>query len=327
MNVKRIAAFILAFTCLGSCFGCAGTKEPAETETQAVTEATVSQAAVEKLAGKSILFVGNSYTFYGHTVLRPGYTSLTQDQRTGDQGYFYQLCKILGAEVSVTNWTFGDHALSDSLGHSCTREPCRGEDHLSYLTDRNFDYVVLQPYSADFSGDMNEYLQPMMDVFREANPDVKFILAVPHMAYDRYYNWIRRLSELDRSQITVCNWGKMLADIIDGTVQVPNGTQQYFRGSFVVSVSESDGHHQNVLVGYLTALMIYCAITGDSAVGLPYNFCNDSTIREEFNFEAFKQEKYVFEPVTNFIEIFQSPSDMAGLQQLVDQYIASPLGE
>lgn len=324
--MKRTIALLLVLICIISCFGCAA-EQPEATETQATTEAAFSQAAVEKLHGKKIIFVGNSYTYFAHTVLRASGSGLTQDKRGNDEGYFYQLCKTQGAEVSVTNWTFGDHALWESLGHSCTREACFGVDHLSYLTDRYFDYVVLQPYSSDFSSDdVTEYLQPMMDVFREANPNVQFILAVPHMTYHRSYAWKNKLPDIDRSQITVCNWGKMLADILNGTTQVPNGTQQYFNGTFIVSVSEKDGHHQNLLVGYLTALMVYCAITGDSAVGLPYDFCSDTSIRPEFDMEAYKKEKYVLEPFTNFIDVFNSPADMEGLQILVDRYIAEPFG-
>lgn len=324
MKVKRILALLIALACLVGCFGCAGTEAPAETDTQTTTEPTASKAAMEKLDGKKVLIVGNSYSYYGYAVLRN--KGLLQTQRSNDQGYFYQLCKSQGAEVSVTNWAFGDHSLWETLGNSCTREACYGEDHLSYLTDRYFDYVVLQPYEMNYDGDLLEYLQPMMDVFREANPDVQFILPVPHMAYGNRYAWIPKLPEIDRSKITVCNWGKMLTDILDGTVQVPNATQQYFKGSFVVSISEKDGHHQNLLAGYITAMMIYCAITGDSAVGLPYDFCNDSTINPLFSFDAYKKEYYTYETFTNFAEIFASPADMEGLQQLVDQYIAAPFG-
>ena len=186
--------------------------------------------------------------------------------------------------------------------------------------------MVFTPYEKDYDGNMQEYLQPMMDIFLEVNPNVQFLLAVPHMAYTNDFAWAPRLPEIDRSKLTVCNWGKMLTDIMDGTVQVPNATQQYVKNSFVVSVSEKDGFHQNVLAGYITALMIYCAITGDSAVGLPYDFCSDSTIDTRFNLEAYKKEKYTYETFTNFIEIFESPADMNGLQQLVDLYIADPFG-
>ena len=321
MKIKRMMAFLIALTCLLSCFGCAA-KQGADTS----TAPTVSSAAKEKLDGKKILFVGNSYFYYGHAVLRSGTDVLTQAQREHDEGYFYQLCKAMGAEVAVTDWSFGDHSLWESLGNSCTRKTCYGVDHLSYLTDRYFDYVAFTPYEKDHSGDMLAYLQPMMDIFREANPDVKFILAVPHGAYANEYAWIPGLPQIDQSQIAVCNWGKMLTDILDGTVQVPNATQQYFKNSFIVSISEADGHHQNVLSGYLTALMVYCAITGDSAVDLPYDFCSDTSIRTEFNLDAYKQDKYTYDTYTNFIEIFRSPADMNGLQQLVDRYIAAPFG-
>ena len=199
--------------------------------------------------------------------------------------------------------------------------------YLPYLNMRtHFDYVIFAPYEKDYDGDMTEYLQPMMDIFLAVNPDVQFFFAVPEMAYSHEFAWIAKLPEIDRNKITVCNWGKMLTDILNGTVQVPGATQPYFKNSFIVSASEKDGYHQNVLVGYLTALMIYCAITGDSAVGMPYDFCNDSSIDTRFNFKTYKADKYVYDTFTNFIEIFESNSDMAGLQQLVDQYIAAPFG-
>ena len=326
MRVKRILTLLVARACLVGCFGCTATKAPAEAGNQATAESLVSKAAKDKLDGKKVLIVGNSLCFYGHAVLRNGTTELALEQRTNDKGYFYQLCKSQGAEVSVTDWAFGDHSLWEVLGNSCTRDTCYGVDHLSYLTDRYYDYVVFTPYEKDYDGNMQEYLQPMMDIFLEVNPNVQFLLAVPHMAYTNDFAWAPRLPEIDRSKLTVCNWGKMLTDIMDGTVQVPNATQQYVKNSFVVSVSEKDGFHQNVLAGYITALMIYCAITGDSAVGLPYDFCSDSTIDTRFNLEAYKKEKYTYETFTNFIEIFESPADMDGLQQLVDIYIADPFG-
>ena len=48
------------------------------------------------LSGKKILFIGNSYTYYGNAVMHKGYSVLTQEARSGDQGWFYQLCKAKG---------------------------------------------------------------------------------------------------------------------------------------------------------------------------------------------------------------------------------------
>ena len=69
--------------------------------------------------------------------------------------------------------------------------------------------------------------------------------------------------------------------------------------------------------------MVYSAITGDSAVGQPYGFCDDPTVDPQFDLEAYKEKRYVYEPHTNFIEVFRSEADMTGLQQLVDQYLAA----
>ena len=323
--MKKFFALFLAVICLAGCLGCASTQE-AEPQTTApeatVPEATASAAAMEALDGKKIIFVGNSYTHVGRAVIQVGNGTLDQTLRSNDKGYFYQLCKTQGMEVAVTSWTFGAHDLTDSLGSACTREVCSGVNHISYLKDPYFDYVVLQPYyEKSYTGDLNTHLQPMLDIFTQANPNVKFVLLIPHMAYDKNYSWIKDLEGLDRSNILVCNWGKMLYDIAGGTVQVPGATQTYGRPTFVVSVDENDGHHQNLLVGYLTAAMVYSAITGDSAVGLPYDFCDDSSIHPDFDMEAFKAKNYVYEPYTNFIEVYRSPADMLGLQQLIDQYI------
>ena len=68
--------------------------------------------------------------------------------------------------------------------------------------------------------------------------------------------------------------------------------------------------------------MTYCAITGEKAEGQDYSFCGNKEINSNFDFELFKEKQYLFETKTNFIEIFNSPADMLGLQQLMDQYLA-----
>ena len=323
MKIKRIIALLVALICLVGCFGCTANKPEETTEN---TEQKGSQAAIDALDGKKILFVGNSYTYYGRCVQRIGWKPFSQASRSNDTGFFFWLCKSQGAQVSVTNWAYGNHSLWETLGNSCTQDTCDGgTDHLSYLTDRYFDYVVLQPYERNYDGDLNTYLKPFMDIFREANPNVKFLFAIPHMTYDQNWTWLPYLKDLDQNTITVCNWGKMLNDIVKGNVQVPGAEQQYFRPTFVVSVSEKDGYHQNLLAGYITAAMVYCAITGESAVGLPYDFCDNSALHPDFDLEGYKAEKYTYDKGTNFVEVFRSPADMKGLQQLIDQYLKNPL--
>ena len=142
------------------------------------------------------------------------------------------------------------------------------------------------------------------------------------MACEKNYLWTQDLPAMQQAGFTICNWGKMLHDICSGTVTVPHSQQKYDRLSFVVSVSKEDGYHENMLAGYLTALMTYCAITGDSAVGQSYHFCDDPSLDLHFCLDAHKQLKYTYFTNTNFPEIFRSPGDMLGLQELTDRYLA-----
>ena len=272
-----------------------------------------SEKAKAALQGKKILFIGNSYTMNGYAVIQRRSTVLTQQERSNDNGFFYQLCKRNGIDVSVTNWCFSGHDVTHTFGGPCPAgKECSGKDHASYLTDRNFDYVVI----------LSSYLQPVTELFRKENPNVKFVLLVPHMAYDRSYRWIADVPGMKDHGFIICNWGQLVHHICSGETAVPGALQKYDLSSFVVSVSKKDGHHENMLAGYLTALITYCAITGDSAVGQAYDFCDDPRVDRRFCLAVHKRMKYVYDPRTNFMDIFRSPADMKGLQQLTDQYLA-----
>ena len=327
--MKRLFAILLTLALMLSVAACGASAEPAGT-TAAPTETTeaaptISQAAIDALEGKKVLFIGNSYTYWGSVVINKNVDIMDQESRSNDKGLFYQLCKENGINVSVTNWVFAGHNFTDIMSHECLIEDasCRGKDHQSYLKDANFDYVCMQPFfETEYAGDLVTHLTPAMEFFREANPDVKFLLLVPHATYFRNFKWKGELQAAADAGITVVNWGGMLDDIVNKVVEVPGGTQQYFQQSFVVSRTENDGHHQNLLAGYFTALMTYCAITGDSAVGQPYGFADDPSIHPNFDMEKFQKENYVYETFTNFVDIYRSEADMLGLQQLTDEYIA-----
>lgn len=313
--MRRISCmFLLAMRMIGAFFSRPGRKKGKG----------ASEEAKSALQGKKILFIGNSYTMNGFAVMHKGHDVLTQRQRSNDHGFFYQLCKSNGIDVSVTNWCFGGHDITHTFGGPCTAgKDCNGEDHAAYLTDRVFDYVAIQCYKEDaYREDLVSYLEPVTTLFRQANPDVKFILLVPHMAYDKGYLWTRDIPAAKAAGFLICNWGQMLHDICQGTAEVPGANEKYQRSSFVVSASKADGYHQNMLAGYLTALITYCAITGDSAEGQSYGFCDDPTVDPHFCLDVHKRMKYVYDPRTNFVEIFRSPRDMKGLQQMTDRYIA-----
>ena len=275
------------------------------------------------LDGKKVIFIGNSHTYYGKTVLEKKQSVLTQEPRNNDKGYFYQLCKTNGAEVSVTNWTFGGHEFNSLFETCAANRGCDGEDHKAYLVDRNYDYVIMQQGSASANmPDFIEKIETVMNLFKEANPDTKFVFLVQHLAHIDNFKWRSQIKELEKKGVIIVDWGAVIVDIMNGKVKVPGATQTYNKNSFIVCKSAADGYHPNMLTGYITTLMTYCAITGESAVGQDYSFCNNSAINAEFSFSKFISKYYTYNnPTTNFNEVFASEKDMKGIQTLVDQYL------
>lgn len=263
------------------------------------------------LDGKKIIFIGDSFIYYGQTVL-DGSAS-----RYHDRGYFYQLCKCLGDEVSVTNWTYGGTPISDTY-----------EKYMDTLTERYYDYVVISGGRKNESRAAQYFatLQGYMDLFRTVNPSVQFFYLVSSGAHNISVNEslpveiLNSLAAFERMGFTIVDWGKLVSDIIRNAVTVPNAEKEYTKNTFVVHRSPIDGYHPNQLTGYVTALMTYCAITGESAVGMPYDFWNDTSREPRFDSDAFIS-KYYTHGSTNYPEIFSSPDDMRGLQKLIDRYL------
>lgn len=321
--MKKTIACILALAILLVLF--AGCSQPAVSqETQPATTAT-EEKGENMLDGKRVLFIGNSYTYYGMCVMEKARGVLDQASRQNDKGYFYQLCKENGAEVAVTNWTFGGHSLHDLFDVCGADRGCDGVNHKAYLTDPVFDYVFIQNGSRSAGKTNEEVLQQVesvMAIFREANPDVQFFFLAHHAIHTNGYSWRSAIKDLEGMGVTVVDWGALVYDLMEKKVEVPGGEHQYFQNTFIISKSESDGYHPNQLTGYLTALFAYCAITGESAVGQSYSFCNDTTVNGKFSFDKFMKNYYTFDPYTNYPDIFASETEMRGLQQLVDQYLA-----
>ncbi len=298
---------------------------------------TYADGVAHELEGKRIIFIGDSFVYYGQTVLEKSQSVLEQTARENDHGYFYQLCRANGIEVSVTNWTLGGHGLANHCAESCAaNRGCDGENHLSYLLNRDYDYVVISGGRASSTTAESHFacIEQLMDVFRSANPNAKFLYLVSSGAHNVSVNPtlpVNILNNLDvledKYGFTIVDWGAIVADIISGAVSVPGATESYNKNSFAVNWSATDGYHPNQLAGYITTLMTYCAITGESAVGQTYDFWNDTSLKPVglkdyfFDADAFVA-KYYTHGETNYPAIFASEADMLGLQQLVDQYLA-----
>lgn len=302
---QKLLCLLLAASCLLLCFGCS--KEVNE---------SVDAPEHSTLNGKKIIFIGDSFLFSGKAVLSN--KGITQAERTGDVGYFYQICKANGMNVEVTNFTYGDTGLGTIYS-----------TYYPVLQDKNYDYVVFSGGRA--SNNTYEALSNTLDKymadFRSANPKVKFLYLVTsgahNIAVEETFciDILNNLDKLEEKGITVVDWGKLVADIARGKVAVPGSTQTYNNHTFVKNKSYTDGFHPNQLAGYITAQMVFCAITGKSAVGQDYSFWNDKALHEQFDVEKFVNNSYLLGP-TNYPEVFASEADMAGIQQLIDQYLA-----
>lgn len=336
--MKQIVALALIFAFFVTllCGGLIPMAEAVEmTEQQKITGSEsytppVDSASIEHpLDGKKFIFIGNSYTYYGKCVLSKPVTNYSQSERSNDQGYFYQIAKENGADINVTNWTFGNHCLEDTFGGVCeANRACDGHDHAADLTDRYYDYVMFQESSLRIDGFL-ESVDTIVNFFRQANPNVKFYCLVPVRLYEwqstsaECRNVLENLKTVEAMGITVVNWGKLVYDVYNGTVKVPGSELTYNRNSFIISQSASDGHHQNMLAGYITALMTWCAVTGDSAVGQEYRFTGDPTVNPAFDFEAYRKSYYSYGNVkTNFDQALQSKTEVNGFQQLINKYLA-----
>ena len=304
------------------------TTEATPAETKEAYTPTDSESIDHPLDGKRFIFIGNSYTYYGRCVLPKPVSNFSQVERNNDKGYFYQIAKANGADVKVTNWTYGSHSLEDTFGGNCTRKTtCAGRDHAADLANRYYDYVMIQERSSGF-GDFLGSVDTIMAFFREANPNVKFFLLVPIRPYEvnktDCKEFLANLKKVEEKGVTVVNWGKICYDVYKGTTAVPEGQLEYDRNSFIISQSEADGYHQNLLAGYITALMTWCAITGDSAVGQEYLFTGDPTVNKAFNFTTYKSTYYKYgKVVSNFDKALQSETEVLGFQKLIDQYLAA----
>ena len=337
-HLKSIIALFLCLSIIFGLFGCAGEvsiletieNEVITTEPETTMEETTEMEEIKKnvsLDGKRVIFIGNSYVYYGRTVINKSTSVMTQAERENDKGFFYQLCRENGMEVNVTNWTFGGHGLGDFFGAPCAHSSsaCYGTRHEDELKNRYYDYVFVSPgggeRSAQTIADDFDYI---IKFFKDANPDVK-IVCLANLGCHGYssfgtdlpdiYNYYPALAE---KGVIIADWGGLVYRIMHGIYSVPGGSQTYGKNTFIVK----DGFHPNMLAGYITTLMAYCAVTGESAVGQPYGFCNDVRVNAKFSFANYVKSYYTAEITTNFPDVFESEGDMRGIQKLVNKYLA-----
>ena len=291
-------------------------------------ETPVKTLLQEQFSGKKVIFIGNSFIYYGRTVKHVNSKYYEQSDRINDKGGFYQLCKQNGIDVEVTNWTFGGHKLGDLFGDKCAYSDCPnyGEiKHEDYLTDKYYDYVVVSPGSGERqSNEFMDNIEYITDFFQATNPNVEIIIlgnTAGHGVGKELTTITSNYKTLYNAGYPIADWGHLVKNIIDGTETVPGATQIYNKNTFIVDQSSSDGYHPNLLSGYITTLFTYCTITGEKALGQPYMYFWDSTTAPA-NVASYVADYYTDgDADTTFPEILNSESDIRGIQKLIDKYM------
>ena len=265
--------------------------------------------------GKKVAFIGNSFVYYGGCVE-------LGDQRQQDYGIFYQICRANGENVTVYDFTYGGHRLrdftpdGDKTGGS--NSPGIGKDLLADVDLSDIDIVFISEAGENNANFVNDVKNVMK---RFTKPGVQFVYVNhSYTCLRNHTNILNALPTLRKMGVSVVNWGQLAYDMIRRKAEVENSSFIYTQTTFIKN--KGDTHHPNPLAGYITAQMCYTLVTGKSAVGQDYSFCSDRQFGGGAKgFDGFISTHYKSASDTNFTKIFDTESEMRGIQALIDEYV------
>lgn len=265
-------------------------------------------AVIQNFDKKKIIFIGNSFTFFGKCVNVKTFDEV-------DDGYFYKLAQSFGEDVTVTNFTWGGASFwhkGDGFASRMLYEKLK-ELHPAYYNNpdgleiEDFyrqDAVVLQQ-SGDCIAQTYEDAQLIMSLF---TPETKFGFYIT--TYDAFHSFtpsFEAASKIRDAGGVYIPLGHMIDDIIKDRAKDFSGTLDYDKNSFVVC-REHDKFHPNTLTGYLTALSTYCAFTQRDMSGAEHSFV-----------KAMGEEFYTLGE-SNHEAIIASDKEMSALKALTLKY-------
>ena len=282
--------------------------------------------APSAIDNKKAIFIGNSFIYWGGCVSYIKNDAEFEELRAagGDTGYFNEICKANGVSIDVYNYTYGGKDLTWTYENILKNKDKEFFD--------SFDYVFISEAGQNSSSFVATF-EKIAGLFPNAEEIV--YLAHENTFRSNATHIINALPELSAKGYKIVAWGALVSDVYNGNVSVPGATLQYNRNSFVKNSTgempsnayvtslnnQGDTHHQNPLAGYITAQMCFSAITGSLCEGQAYEFCWDKTIAPQYDLQNFLECQYNTGQTSNFIEIFNSPEDMKGLQILMDKYM------
>ena len=264
---------------------------------------------MDNLAGKRVLFIGNSFTYTGHCVSSEGFASL-------DKGYFYRVAQSLGEEPTVVNCTWGGASLHHKSGDIAGRSLYKRltEEHPCYCKNSegepmddfyDQDFVVLQQ-SGDTIAQTYDDCKLIMSLFPKKTRFGYFVTT--HDTHANHYTNIEAAAKLrDDDGCAYIPLGHLVEDLCNKLTYPEGAELEYSKNTFIYC-KEHDFHHPNKLTGYLTALCTYSAFTGRSAEEADHSFV-----------EPTGMENYTLGE-TNHAEIIASEREMNALKKLAFEY-------
>ena len=280
-----------------------------------------------QITNKKAIFIGNSFIYWGGCVTFIQNDAEFEEIRAagGDKGYFNEICKANGIEMDVYNYAYGTKNLTWIY------------ENILMGKDKEFldsiDYVFISE-AGENNSNITTIVENISALFTNAE-EIVYLAHENHFS-SNHTNIINALPQFSKKEIKIVAWGALVHDIYTGAVSVPDATLQYNKNSFVKNSTgimsdeaavfrtnkEGDSFHQNPLSGYITAQMCFSAITGSLCEGQKYEFCWDATIAPQYDLQNFVVHQYNNGQTTNFVEIFNSPTDMLGIQKLMDVYMS-----
>jgi hypothetical protein len=251
---------------------------------------------------KTVMFIGNSFVYYGYCVMEGG-------QGNADRGYFYQICKNNGENTNVydyvwggktLNWIYKEKLLNDTKAKQIIAK-----------TD-----VVFMSEAGQNNSALIDDIKNIMSLFPEKTEF--FYLNHAFTVSSGHDNITNSFNVLKKMGVGIVNWGALAYDVWTGRTAVPGGSLKYDKNSFVVN--ELDSHHQNMLSGYITAQMAYCAYTLRSAKAQDYTIATNTKLNSSFNVKSYISSFYN-SGTTNLDKVLASEAEMRGFQVLMDRYL------
>mgnify|MGYP004564542971 FL=1 len=274
-------------------------------------------SAVTPLDGKRVMFAGNSMLYYGEVVIN------TNGSPTSKKGIFEKVAESFGDKVAVTNFTYGSAGFFDGRSKASTDGlPANMSNygiyqlmttlHPNYYGNPDGkamdsfydqDFVIFQQRGAHVA-DTYAQLGKLAKLFP---PKTKFAVMITHYDIAEKANNLAALKKTQADGWIILPWGELVSDLWNG--KVSGMGYKYTRRDFVIT---KDNQHPNYLTGYIEALMTYCALTGNSAVGADYSFVS----RSLGYYTGGAAE-------TQFVTVLGDTAEMERLQKLTDERLAA----